>query len=239
MLNSYPIFAEYNYYLKKWLEVIMTLPRIDALNLKIPVVYSSPRRAFALGSSSGSQGATSGTTTYAPPNEGNNWLPVMTFRLNAITPVIAKTGPYEHVLVRPIQDNNNNVTGYIKSKPLQVYEIGYIGSLYCGLMQDADILVYKFLTEFRPNAYLWIGPCAETGNDEKGVWAHMVLEGIADTTEYEPLDISERVVKKDFSWKITDAFVPTTEGILSEDIVKEVYTDLYGDYTVGFDVEAG
>jgi len=227
MRNVFPIFAEYNYYLKKWLESLMKLPRLDTLSLKIPVVYSSPRRAFALGSSSAEGGATSGSTLYAPPNEGNNWLPIMTFRLNAITPVLGKTVPYEHVLLRPVKDNNNNVIGYVKSKPLQVYEVGYIGTLYCGLMQDADILVYKFLTEFRPNANLWIGPCAEVGNDEKGVYAHMVLEGIADSTEYEPLDIGERVVRKDFSWKITDAFVPTTEGVLDQSIIEEVYADYY------------
>jgi hypothetical protein len=94
-------------------------------------------------------------------------------------------------------------------------------------MQDADILVFKFLTEFRPNSNLWIGPCEHTGEDDYGVWAHMVLDGIADATEYEPLDINERVVRKDFSWTITDAFVPTTEGELDQDIIDEVFIDFY------------
>jgi hypothetical protein len=55
----------------------------------------------------------------------------------------------------------------------------------------------------------------------------MVLEGIADATDYEPMDIGERVVRKDFSWKITDAFVPTSEGVLTDDIVEQIYTDYY------------
>jgi hypothetical protein len=227
MYNVFPIFAEYSFFIKKWLETLMKLPRIDALGKSIPVVYSSPRRAFALGSSEDTAGGPGGEPLYAPPNEGNNWLPIMTFRLNAITPVLGKTVPYEHVLVQQVKDNNNNVTGYLKSKPMQVYEVGYIGTLYAGLMQDADILVYKFLTEFRPNAYLWIGPCSEAGDNTKGVWAHMVLEGIADATDYEPMDIGERVVRKDFSWKITDAFVPTSEGVLTDDIVEQIYTDYY------------
>ena len=202
----------------------MQLPRITALGQEIPVVYSSPRRAFALG---GSSDGTGGQPLYAPPNEGNNWLPIMTFRLNAIAPVPGKTIPYEHVLTQEVKDNNNNVIGYTKSKPLLVYEVGYIGTLYTALMQDADILVFKFLTEFKPNANVWIGPCDKAGDNDYGVWAHMTLDGIADATEYEPLDIGERVIRKDFSWTITDAFVPTTEGEIDTGIIEEVYSDVY------------
>lgn len=224
MYTNYPIFAEYNYYLKKWLEGLMQLPRITNLGLEIPVVYSSPRRAFALG---GSTDGTGGEPLYAPPNEGNNFLPIFTFRLNAIAPQLGKTIPYEHVLTQQVKDNNNNVTGYTKSKPLLVYEIGYIGTLYTALMQDADILMFKFLTEFKPNANVWIGPCDKAGDNDYGVWAPMILDGVADATEYEPLDIGERVVRKDFSWTIQDAFVPTTESEIDSDIVDEVFTDLY------------
>ena len=35
------------------------------------------------------------------------------------------------------------------------------------------------------------------------------------------------MVRKDISWTITDAFVPTTEGTLDSNIVKNVYTDFY------------
>jgi len=227
MHTNYPIFAEYNYYLKKWLKALMQLPRITALDLEIPVVYSSPRRVFALGGSELSEGGEGGEPLYSPPNEGNNFLPIMTFRLNAITQVLGKTIPYEHVLVQQVKDNNNNVIGYNKSKPLLVYEVGYIGTLYTGLMQDADILMFKFMTEFKPNANVWIGVCDKAGQPEHGVWAHMILEGIADATEYEPLDIGERVIRKDFSWTVTDAFVPTTEAELDISIIEQVYTDLY------------
>lgn len=227
MHTNYPIFAEYNYYLKKWLVSLMQLPRITNLGLEIPVVYSSPRRAFALGSSELTEGGEGGEPFYSPPNEGNNFLPIMTFRLNAIAPVLGKTIPYEHVLVKEVKDNNNNVIGYNKSKPLLVYEISYIGTLYAALMQDADILMFKFMTEFKPNANVWIGPCDKAGESNYGVWAHMILDGIADATEYEPLDIGERVVRKDFSWTITDAFVPTTETEFDTNIIEEVYTDLY------------
>lgn len=227
MYTNYPIFAEYSFYIKKWLESLMQLPRITALSQEIPIVYSSPRRAFALGGSELTEGGEGGEPLYSPPNEGNNFLPIMTFRLNGITPVLGKTIPYEHVLVQEVKDNNNNVIGYSKGKPLLVYEVGYIATLYAALMQDADILMFKFLTEFRPNANLWIGPCDKAGDNAYGVWAHMILEGIADATEYEPLDIGERVVRKDFSWTITDAFVPTTESEIDTDIIEEVFTDLY------------
>lgn len=206
----------------------MSLPRIDALDLEIPVVYSSPRRAFALGSSSATAGTGEvGEPLYAPPGQGNNWLPIMTFRLSTITPSLGKTIPYEHVLVRQVKDNSNNVVGYNKSKPLQVYEVNYTATLYTALMQDADILSFKLLTEFRPNANVWIGPCDKIGDNNYGVWAHMIFESMADATEYEPMDIGERVIRKDFNWKITDAFVPTTEPELDTSIVEEVFTGLY------------
>lgn len=205
----------------------MQLPRITNLGLEIPVVYSSPRRAFALGGSELAEGGTGGEPLYAPPNEGNNFLPIMTFRLNAIAPQLGKTIPYEHVLTQQVKDNNDNVIGYTKSKPLLVYELGYMATLYTALLQDADILMFKFLTEFKPNANVWIGPCDKAGNNDFGVWAPMILEGVADATEYEPLDIGERVVRKDFSWTIQDAFVPTTEAEIDTSIIEEVFTDLY------------
>jgi hypothetical protein len=158
--------------------------------------------------------------------------------LNAVAPQLGKTIPYEHVLTQQVKDNNNNVIGYNKSKPMLVYEIGYIGTLYTALMQDADILMFKFLTEFKPNANVWIGPCDKAGDNNYGVWAPMILDGIVDATEYEPLDIGERVVRKDFSWTIQDAFVPTTEAELDTNIVEEVFTDLYtGSLIQGVDVE--
>lgn len=223
---NYPIFAEYNYYMKRWLQSVMQLPRITNQGLEIPVVYSSPRRAFALGGSELAEGGEGGEPLYAPPNEGNNFLPIMTFRITAMTQVLGKTVPYEHVLSKQIKDNNNNVTGYNKSKPMLVYEVGYIGTLYTALMQDADMLVFRFLSEFKPNSYLWVGPCDKAGDDNYGVWAHMTLDGVADATEYEPLDIGERVVRRDFSWTITDAFVPTTEPVFDSNIIEEVYTDI-------------
>ncbi len=227
MHTNYPIFAEYNYYLRSWLRGLMQLPRVTALGLEIPVVYSSPRRAFALGSSELTDGGEAGEPLYSPPNEGNNFLPILTFRINGIVPSLGKTIPYEHVLTYPVQDNNNNIIGYNKSKPMLVYEVGYIATLYTALMQDADILMFKFLTEFKPNANVWIGPCDKAGEPNWGVWAPMILDGVADASEYEPLDIGERVIRKDFSWTIQDTFVPTTESIFDSSIVEEVYADVY------------
>ena len=104
-----------------------------------------------------------------------------------------------------------------------VYELTYTASLYCALMQDCDILVFRFLTEFRPQSNLWIGDKGDEGNREKGLYAHMILESLSDATEYEPGDIAERVVRKDFNWKITHAFVPTTPYKVDEKIIKDIY----------------
>lgn len=223
MLTTYPIFAEYHYYIKQWLKILMTLPRLDAMNppLVIPVVYSSPRRAFALGESADAGGDAGGGPYYAPPNQGNNFLPIVFFRYTNATPILDRTIPYEHILTKKMQDNNSVI--YKKNKPMLVYNLTYSASLYCALMQDADILAFRFMTEFRPQCHLWIGDTGDAGNREKGLYAHMVLEDVTDASEYEPGDIGERIIRKDFSWKITEAYVPTIPYEIDEKIIKDIY----------------
>jgi hypothetical protein len=225
MQTVYPIFAEYHFYIKKWLECLMTLPRLNTLGLKIPIVYSTPRRAFALGGSELATGDAGGAPLYSPPNQGNNWLPILAFHMSGFSPVLGKTIPYEHVLLKEVQDNNNG-TARAKIKPPLVYEVTYTAALYTALMQDMDILTFKFVTEFKPNFVLWCGPPGTDGDSTKGLNAHMLLESVVDATEYEPMDIGERVVRKDFNWKITEAYVPTIESVLADNIVKEVFTDV-------------
>jgi hypothetical protein len=227
MLTVYPIFAEYHYYVKQWLKTTFTLPRIDALGQEIPVVYSTPRRAFALGGSELEAGDAGGEPLYSPPNQGNNWLPIVTFHMATATPILSKTIPAEHVLTRELKDNNDNVVGYKKTKPMLPYEISYTASFYAGLMQDADILLFKFASEFRPQCYLWIGPDNAVNDTDQGLWAHMLLDSVADATEYEPGDIGERVVRKDLTWRITEAYVPLMESAIDEDIIRDVYGDIY------------
>ena len=227
MQTVYPIFAEYHYYVKMWLKSFMSLPRLDVLSKEIPVVYSTPRRAFAMGSSSPEAGDPGGEPYFAPPSQGNNWLPVISFHMSASTPILGKTIPYEHVLTRQLKDNNDTVVGYKRTKPMLPYEVTYSATLYCGLMQDSDILLFRFMSEFRPQCYLWIGPDNAVNDTDQGLWAHMLLDSVTDGTEYEPGDIGERVVRKDLSWRITEAYVPTMESSISEDIIREVYGDIY------------
>lgn len=230
MHTTYPMFAEYHFYLKKWLECLLTLPRLQALNLEIPVVYSTPRRAFAMGSSELLSGDAGGEPLYAPPNQGNNWLPIMVFHSTSFAPVLGKTIPYEHILVKPIQDNNNEIIGYQKSKVPLVYELSYTGTLYGGLMQDVDILAFKIASEFKPMMNLWCGDPLYVGVDGKGLYAQVLLESVVDATDYEPMDIGERVVRKDFNWKILEAYVPTAESKIDGAIIDEIFTDI--DFTV-------
>lgn len=227
MHTDYPIFAEYHYYIKKWFECLLTLPRLQQLSLKIPVIYSSPRRAFALGGSETAEGDAGGQPLYAPPNQGNNWLPILTFHMTGMTPILGKFIPYEHVLSKPMQDNNNQTVAYKEFKPFLTYETTYLATLYTALMQDMDILTFKIVTEFRPQANLWIGPPGTEGDRTKGLYANMLLDAVVDATEYEPGDIGERVVRKDFSWKITEAYVPTVEAAIDEKIIKEIFSDYY------------
>jgi hypothetical protein len=149
----------------------------------------------------------------------------MVFHSTGFTPVLGKTIPYEHILVKPIQDNNNEITSWQKYKAPLVYELSYTAVLYTALMQDMDILTFKIVTEFRPNANLWIGLPGTIGDRTKGVYANMLLDSVVDATEYEPGDIGERVVRKDFSWKITEAYVPTEDAVIDDNIVKEVFFD--------------
>jgi hypothetical protein len=55
----------------------------------------------------------------------------------------------------------------------------------------------------------------------------MLLDSVADATEYEPGDIGERVVRKDLTWRITEAYVPLMESAIDEDIIRDVYGDIY------------
>ncbi len=217
--------------MKKWLLCLLSLPRLQELNppQSVPVIYSTPRRAFALGGSElekGNAGAEE-RPLYAPPNEGNNWLPIMVFHMTGMTPITGKFIPFEHILYRAITDANGNITGYSKRKPYLTFETTYIGSLYCALFQDMDILTYKIVSEFKPQANLWIGPPNTVGNRNEGVYANMELESVSDATEYEPGDINERVNRKDFSWKITEAYVPMSNTVIDPAIIKEVFTDYY------------
>ena len=228
---EYPIFSEYHYWLKKWFQCILTLPRLDALSMKIPVVYATSRRAFALGGSELEVGNEGKPPLYAPPNQGNNWLPILAFHMTGMTPVLGKFIPYEHILYRattkPPYSPNGQITGYTKRKPYLTFETTYIASLYCALVQDMDILTWKIVTEFKPQANLWIGPPETVGNRNEGVYAQMLLDSVTDATEYEPGDIGERVVRKDFAWKITEAYVPTSITVLDENIIKDVFIDTY------------
>jgi len=202
----------------------MTLPRLEAMSPApvIPVVYSSPRRAWATGSSAVAGGDAGGGILYAPPSQGNNFLPIVFFNYTNATPILDRTIPYEHIFRKKMQDNNNSVQ-YKLNKPMLVYELTYTASLYCALMQDCDILVFRFMTEFRPQSHLWIGDKGDAGDRTKGLYAHMVLDSVTDATEYEPGDIGERVVRKDFSWKITEAYVPTIPYQIDEKIIRDVY----------------
>jgi hypothetical protein len=206
----------------------MTLPRLDTLNLKIPVIYSSTRRAWAIGDSSDTGGDAGGGNLYAPPQQGNNFLPIVFFKYTNATQDYSRTIPYEHILKQREADGT-----YKLNKPMLVYELTYTASMYCGIMQDADLLIFKFMSEFRPQCNLWIGDEGDKNTDgtmdrTKGLYAHMVLESVTDATEYEPGDIGERVVRKDMSWKITEAYVPTIPYKVDDKIIKDVYFNING-----------
>jgi hypothetical protein len=225
MFSTYPGMAEYHYNIKLWLKAIMQLDRLGTT--VIPVSFSTPRRAFATGSSSSTNPNPLGLPLYSPPTEGNNFLPVIVFNLTGMTLKTEKIPPYEHILTLPIKDNNGTIVSYKQVKPLLVYEISYTAYLYAALMQDADILVFKFATEFKPQCHIWIGDKNYINVGEKGRWAQLVLDGITDGTEYEPGDIAERVVRKDLSFRVTEAYVPTLEPDYSNDVAQQMITDLY------------
>ena len=226
MQTIYPFFAEYNVRISNWLSGIMTLPRLR-VDETVPVIYTSPRRAFAMGSTSEGGPGSAESPLISPPSEGNNFRPMVTFQLTSANLLHEKISPYEHVLVTQIKDNNDNVISYMLQKQLMVWEITYTTNLYTALQQDADILLYKFATEFRPQCHLWIGDDDHINDWQYGKWAHLVLEGITDASDYEPGDISERVIRKDLSWKITEAYLPTIESESSENVVLDFAKDLY------------
>ena len=222
----YPFFAEYNVRISNWLQAVSTLPRLEA-DETVPVIYTSPRRAFAMGSTSEGGPGSAEAPLVAPPSQGNNFRPLVTFQLTGATLKTEKIAPFEHVLTSQIKDNNDNVVSFKLTKLLQVWEISYTANMYTALQQDADILLYKFATEFRPQCHLWIGDEDHQGEGQYGKWANLILDGITDASDYEPGDIGERVIRKDLSWRITEAYLPLIESGSSEDIVLDFAKDLY------------
>ena len=226
MQTIYPFFAEYNVRISNWLQGVMTLPRLEA-DETVPVIYTSPRRAFAMGSTSEGGPGSATAPLISPPSEGNNFRPIVTFQLTGANLLHEKISPYEHVLTTQIKDNNDNVVSYRLQKQLMIWGITYTANLYTALQQDADILLYKFATEFRPQCHLWVGDEDNIDDGHYGKWAHLVLEGVADASDYEPGDISERVIRKDLSWRITEAYLPTIDSESSENVVLDFAKDLY------------
>ena len=221
MLTNYPIFAEYHYWIKKWLKKICSLPRLEAKNIDIPVVYTSPRRAFAEGSSGEAGGDAGGEHLYAPPSQGNNFLPVVFFRYTDADPILDRWIPFEHNLKRQIGTGANTI--YKINKPMQVWKLSYTISMYFALQQDCDMLLYRLLTDFKPQCNLWIGEKHNQGDYTKGVYAHMNLVGVSDSSDWEPADINERVERKDINFVVDEAYVPYLEHKVEDHIVEDLY----------------
>jgi hypothetical protein len=87
--------------------------------------------------------------------------------------------------------------------------------------QELDILNYQIMTEFAPEKYFWI-PGKNVGDDKygldfsgdredrefKGQWAHALLESISDASDLEPGDATNRTLRSEAVFVITNAYAP-------------------------------
>lgn len=176
---------------------------IGIVERTINVVYANMDRAVSL--------------VAQPLREGLIDSPGISFYISDFQYAIEKSRPKENYYTRKYKDNNTG--GIVKSAavpPLQVYQVHYMVNIWSVYQQEADILNYQIVTEFSPEKFFWIGDknygFDYTGDrmnrQHKGQWAHALIDIISDTSDLEPGDATNRTIRSEIGFMITNAYLP-------------------------------
>lgn len=129
---------------------------------------------------------------------------------------VEKSRPRENYFKRNYKDNNGNKIGVASVPPLQEYQVHYNVNVWSIYMQELDILQYQIVTAFAPEKYFWIGDKDygfeyngdRMDREHKGQWAHALIDTIADTSDLEPGDATNRTSRSEIGFMINNAYLP-------------------------------
>ncbi len=214
----YLLFKQYSVEVKKWLQAILHIPRLDSTDASVKVVYATPERAIA--------------KYVVPIRNKQTDIPVVGFYLAGIAYSSEKNTAVENL--ETIYDKDNNIAS--RMKPLQVYALTYVVNIWTKLQMDMDIVLYQLLTQFTPFRYLAVesnvdykdyenrerhypmenGPeQGRTWDDvnekwvkKPGQWFPMLMESVNDTSSLEPGEAGDRLVRYDVNITCDRAYLP-------------------------------
>ena len=177
------------------------------IKLCVNVIYGNMQRAVA--------------TIVNPLRQGVVKSPGVSFVQTDASLNMAFTRPKENAYTRRFYDVDGNKISTQKVPPMMEYKLSYSVNVWSMYRQFMTILDFQFLSEFRPEKFLWIpglGPDdAGYGMDYEGCrmdrqfhgqWAHLTLESRADASEYEPGDAADRALRMEYTLTIDNAFLP-------------------------------
>ncbi len=161
-------------------------------------------------------------TVVSPLRNGTIDSPSVLFYLTDYQYKLENSRPKESYYTRHYVDASSGaITGAAAVPPLQVYEIRYTVNIWAVFQQELDIMNYQITTEFAPEKYFWI-PGKNAGDDQygqnfqgnrldrefKGQWAHALIEGLVDASDMEPGDATNRTLRSEATFVITNAYTP-------------------------------
>lgn len=151
-----------------------------------------------------------------PLRNGTIDSPGIAFYISDYQYNVEKSRPVENYYTRRYKDNNNEITGVAAVPPLLEYQVHYIINIWAPYQQDMDVLNYQVVSEFNPEKFFWIGD-DEYGFDynedredrtHKGQWAHSLIDVISDVSDLEPGDGTDKLLRNEFGFMITNAYLP-------------------------------
>lgn len=211
----YFLFKKYSIEVKRWLEAIFHIPRLDGTNARVNVVYATPERAIA--------------KYVAPLRNKATDIPIIGFYLSSMNYQPEKSSIGENL--ETIYDKDNNAAKRLR--PLQTYQLTYSVNIWTRLQHDMDLVLYQLATQFLPMRWLAIDSSIDYKNYDTlqtmengprqgrdwdsvsnefikrpGQWFPLILESMNDVSELEPGDASDRLIRYDVNLLCDRAFLP-------------------------------
>lgn len=215
---TYFLFKKYSVEVKRWLQSIFHIPRLDSTETTIKVVYATPERAIA--------------KYVAPLRNQMTDIPIVGFYLANISYQPEKNTAIENYEV--IKDKDNNIAK--RMKPLQVYSLTYVINIWTKLQMDMDVMLYSLLSQLTPFRYLAVdsnidykeydnldrfypmenGPQQGKNIDpntnefikKPGQWFPLVLDSVNDASNLEPGEAGNRLIRTDINLLCDRAYLP-------------------------------
>lgn len=172
-----------------------------------------------------------------PLRDGTIDSPGISFYITDFQPKIEKTRPVENTYTKTLYNEEGEKIKSLRVPPLQEYRINYSINVWSVYRQEMALLEYQIASEFKPAKFFWIGE-SEYGLDfdgcrmdrqHHGQWGHALLEAIADASDLEPGDAMGRSLRTEFSFAITNAYIPLPyddqQSIIEQVDIEDYITD--------------